>query len=74
MKFMNSPLISMGIISPSLAMANLSGVTATQGISGQIRMPVIVETIQLVIQLNRYETAPNFILFSQNVTSDCLLI
>ena len=26
------------------------------------------------VQLNKYETAPNFIQFSQNLTSDCLLI
>ena len=29
---------------------------------------------QHYIQLNKYETAPNFILLSQNLTSDCLLI
>ena len=27
-----------------------------------------------LIQLNKYETAPNFIQLSQNLTSDCLLI
>ena len=26
------------------------------------------------IQLNKYETAPNFIQLNQNLTSDCLLI
>ena len=26
------------------------------------------------VQLNKYETAPNFIQLSQNLTSDCLLI
>ena len=26
------------------------------------------------VQLNKYETAPNFIHISQNLTSDCLLI
>ena len=26
------------------------------------------------LQLNKYETAPNFIQISQNLTSDCLLI
>ena len=26
------------------------------------------------VHLNRYETAPNFLLLSQNLTSDCLLI
>ena len=26
------------------------------------------------VQLNKHETAPNFILFNQNLTSDCLLI
>ena len=27
-----------------------------------------------LVQLNKYETAPNFIQFIQNLTSDCLLI
>ena len=28
----------------------------------------------ILLQLNKYETAPNFIQLSQNLTSDCLLI
>ena len=28
----------------------------------------------ILLQLNKYETAPNFIQFNQNLTSDCLLI
>ena len=27
-----------------------------------------------IVQLNKYETAPNFIQLSQNLTLDCLLI
>mgnify|MGYP001229336345 CR=1 FL=1 len=32
------------------------------------------QVLLYIVQLNKYETAPNFILFSQNSTSDCLLI
>ena len=34
----------------------------------------MIEKSSKVLQLNEYETAPYFVQFSQNLTSDCLLI
>ena len=37
-------------------------------------LSIVLKIHELAVQLNKYETAPNFIQLSQNLTSDCLLI
>ena len=51
---------------------NIQG-SVGHGILGRL-VPCRLEIIWLYIQLNKYETAPNFIQRNQNLTSDCLLI
>ena len=40
----------------------------------KVKCPVCLCYEIVVLQLNKYETAPNLIQLSQNLTSDCLLI
>ena len=40
----------------------------------KISRPNCVLNKTIYIQLNKYETAPNFIQLNQNLTSDCLVV
>ena len=40
----------------------------------QIKNFLLIQTIHIELQLDKYETAPTFIQLSQNLTADCLLI
>ena len=54
--------------------ASMNIVQDVEFVTTEAKIIYILGKYYYILQLNKYETAPNFIQLSQNLTLDCLLI
>ena len=76
-KSTNNPLSIFGLIEENMELSHIHLVVQWEILS-RIKTEWTISNKYVpkiqVVQFNKYETAPNFIQLSQNLTSDCLLI